>query len=272
MPQMTSVLGESANIIRWVTSSCIPTDGGVLFGGVSDAVLLDVDRCDGDAFGGCQMHCPLMWKTAWLSDGETKRSRTSGSLDQSEALETLSRIASDNALCGEGFARCQATQLVHISSRLQGSRASQYAKEMNMNRVSMSTIATSLCGGLLARVTGAAGDVYGDLKRTPVADFQLQPGDRVKVKSKAEIVKTLDADGKNRGLWFDPVMLRYCGQELKVTKRIKTLVDETSGQIRHLKVPSVVLDDLRCDSNQRRFCSRLLNLFWREVWLEPVST
>ena len=63
-------------------------------------------------------------------------------------------------------------------------------------------------------------------------------------------------------------MLRYCGQRLKVTERITTLVDETSGKIRQLKVPSVVLEDLHCDPSARRFCSRLLHLFWREAWLD----
>ena len=90
----------------------------------------------------------------------------------------------------------------------------------------------------------------------------------VTVKSQADIVKTLNVNGKNRGLWFDPVMLRYCGQTLKVTDRITTLVDETSGKIRQLKIPSVVLEDLQCDPSARRFCSRLLHLFWREVWLD----
>jgi hypothetical protein len=52
---------------------------------------------------------------------------------------------------------------------------------------------------------------------------------------------------------------------------VTVLVDETDGQIRQLKVPSVVLDDLRCDPNERRFCSRLLHLFWREAWLERAT-
>ena len=169
-----------------------------------------------------------------------------------------------------GSEMCIRDRLVQIAVPHQGSVVSQYSAEMKLNRVSMSMIATSFCGSVLARLTGASGIVSGNLKRTPVADLQLKPGDVVKVKSKSEIVETLDVNGKNRGLWFDPIMLRYEGKELTVTKRVTTLVDEASGQIRQLKMPSVVLDDLRCDSIHRRFCSRLLNLFWREVWLERV--
>ena len=274
MPQMVELCGASATIVRWVTSSCVPTEAGVLYGGVPDAVLLDVSRCDGESFGGCQMGCPLIWKTAWLKNQEAVDPHNFESRGAVDAARALEQIARGNSLDADGLAKCQATQLVQIAVPHQGSVVSQYSAEMKLNRVSMSMIATSFCGSVLARLTGASGIVSGNLKRTPVADLQLKPGDVVKVKSKSEIVETLDVNGKNRGLWFDPIMLRYEGKEegkeLTVTKRVTTLVDEASGQIRQLKMPSVVLDDLRCDSIHRRFCSRLLNLFWREVWLERV--
>jgi hypothetical protein len=171
----------------------------------------------------------------------------------------------------DGRAKCQATQLINISTPLSGSRLNRYAQEIKLNRVSASEIATSFCGGMLARLRGVSGTVHGTLKRTPVTDLQLEVGDRVRVKSIEEITATLDVNGKNRGLWFDPAMRRYCGQTLTVSKRVTVLVDETDGQIRQLKVPSVVLDDLRCDPNERRFCSRLLHLFWREAWLERAT-
>jgi hypothetical protein len=270
MPQMVDLCGKSATIVRWVTSSCVPTEDGVVYGGVTDAVLLDVGHCDGGSFGGCQMGCPLIWKTAWLRNQVAADLRDHESHDAADAAETLGKLAGENAIDLDGRAKCQATQLVQITIPHRGSVVGQYSTEMKLNGLSMSTIATSFCSGVLGRLSGASAGISGDLKRTPVVDLQLQPGDLVKVKSKQEIIKTLNAAGKNRGLWFDPIMLRYCGQELTVTKRVTTLVDESTGQIRQLKVPSVVLDDLRCDSNQRRFCSRLLQLFWREAWLERV--
>lgn len=271
MPQMTALCGTSATIVRWVTSTCVPTENGVLYGGVPDAVLLDVDRCDGGAYGGCQMDCPLIWKTAWLSKQSTAGTQEAVPSDASDFVNSLDQLARSNALDTAGRAQCQATQLVQITIPHQGSVVSQYPAEMKLNQVSMSTIATSFCGGVLGRLAGASKTVSGNLKRTPVTDLQLKPGDVVRVKTRSEIVKTLNANGMNRGLWFDPIMLRYCGQELKVSRRITTLVDESTGQIRNLKIPSVVLEDLRCDSAQRRFCARLLQLFWREAWLERVA-
>ncbi len=267
MPQMVGLCGQEATLVRWVTSSCVPTRDGVVFGGIKDAVLLDVKRCDGEAFGGCQLGCSTIWKTHWLTTDIV--SSVESSFDNEANVEALHELSLRNSRI-DGRANCQATQLVKISTSNDGARLQHYRQEMNLNRVSVSTIASSLCGGLLARVSGRSANVVGTLARTPVTDLNLQPGDRVRVKSKAEIVQTLDTKGCNRGLWFDPLMLRYCDQELTVTNRIRVLVDETDGRIRTLKTPSVVLDDLRCDSTQRRFCSRLLHLFWRECWLQRV--
>jgi len=167
-----------------------------------------------------------------------------------------------------GLASCQGTQLHQITHKRNRLNVGQYVDEVNLNRVSVTALATSFCGGMLGRIAGSNQSVVGTQKRTPVSDLKLSVGDVVTVKSRSDIIKTLDANGKNRGLWFDPVMLRYCGQTLEVTKRITTLVDESSGKIRQLKISSVVLEDLQCDPNERRFCSRLLHLFWREAWLE----
>ncbi len=47
---------------------------------------------------------------------------------------------------------------------------------------------------------------------TPPVTLDLEPGDWVRVKSAEEIGKTLDANQRNRGLYFDREMIRYCGQ------------------------------------------------------------
>jgi hypothetical protein len=44
-------------------------------------------------------------------------------------------------------------------------------------------------------------------EKTPSVDLRLQPGEWVRVKSKEEILKTLDKHDRNRGLWFDREML-----------------------------------------------------------------
>ncbi|MDB2686039.1 hypothetical protein N9Y42_02405 [Mariniblastus sp.] len=266
MPQMVSFCGQELTVTRWVNNVCYPVQGGADFGNLTNSVLLNVDRCDGSSFGGCQMACPLIWKTEWLTSNTSQNETTDG-LNAPEAVKQLNDFAAANAM-NSGLVTCQATQLHQITHRRNRLNVEQYVDEVNLNRVSATALATSFCGGMLGRVTGSKRPIVGTLKRTPISDLQLVPGDAVTVKSQSDIIKTLDTNGKNRGLWFDPVMLRYCRQKLKVTERITTLVDETSGQIRQLKVPSVVLEDLQCDPTARRFCSRLLHLFWREAWLE----
>lgn len=46
--------------------------------------------------------------------------------------------------------------------------------------------------------------------------LQLQPGELVEVKSHAEIIKTLDPNGRHRGLLFMADMAQYCGRRMKV--------------------------------------------------------
>lgn len=65
MPQMVSFCGKELEVTRWVNNVCFPTQGGSDFGNLTDSVLLNVKRCDGGSFGGCQMGCPLIWKTEW---------------------------------------------------------------------------------------------------------------------------------------------------------------------------------------------------------------
>jgi hypothetical protein len=97
----------------------------------------------------------------------------------------------------------------------------------------------------------------------------LMPGEWVEVKSLPEILSTLDADGKLRGLEFLPGMQPFCGQRFKVFKRMATLYQEESGQVRRLK-NTVLLNDVQCDGLLMK-CDRSCYLFWREAWLKRVG-
>ena len=61
----------------------------------------------------------------------------------------------------------------------------------------------------------------GGLTRTPSSVLDLRPGEVVEVKSYAEILETLNAEGKNRGLLFDREMLKYCGGRFTVLSRVE---------------------------------------------------
>ena len=64
----------------------------------------------------------------------------------------------------------------------------------------------------------------------PVASTTaLCAGDWVEVRSKEQILSTLDQNGRLEGLPFMPQMLRYCGQRFQVYKRAHKTCDTITG-------------------------------------------
>jgi hypothetical protein len=101
--------------------------------------------------------------------------------------------------------------------------------------------------------------------------FALQPGDLVRVRSKEEIVATLDHWGQLRGCSFAPEMGQYCSTTQKVLKRVERFVDERDLVIRKTK-GIVLLDGIICHGTiSLGSCDRNCLYFWREEWLEKIS-
>lgn len=99
----------------------------------------------------------------------------------------------------------------------------------------------------------------------------LQPGDRVRVKSRAEIQQTLNLWNQLRGCSFMEEMTPYCGTEQKVLKRIEKFLDERDYLIKKCK-GIVILDGVFC-TGTKHFgdCDRTCFFFWREDWLEKID-
>ena len=57
----------------------------------------------------------------------------------------------------------------------------------------------------------------------------LRAGDWVEVRSKEEILRSLDKNGRLEGLPFMPQMFQYCGQRFRVFKRAHKTCDTDSG-------------------------------------------
>jgi hypothetical protein len=93
----------------------------------------------------------------------------------------------------------------------------------------------------------------------------------VRIKTKEEIVRTLDLNNCNRGLKFDPEMVAYCGQQARVLRRAERVVDERTGRLLSLKRACIVLEDVTCRGEFHRCCPRADYPFWREAWLERVE-
>jgi hypothetical protein len=100
--------------------------------------------------------------------------------------------------------------------------------------------------------------------------LSLQTGDRVRVKSLAQIKETLDADGKHQRLLFAPAMAEFCGREMRVQNRVDKIILEGTRRQREIK-DTVLLEGATCDGICHRMCPRQSLLFWRECWLEKVN-
>jgi hypothetical protein len=117
--------------------------------------------------------------------------------------------------------------------------------------------------------------LLGKKQKTPSIVLNLQPGELVQVKSAAEIVETLDAENKNRGLRFDVEMLPYCGRTYRVLHRVEKIIDEKSGRMLKLQNDCIILDGVMCKacySTKRLFCPRSIYSYWREIWLKRVAS
>jgi hypothetical protein len=100
--------------------------------------------------------------------------------------------------------------------------------------------------------------------------LNLQPGEWVEVRSVKEIFTTLDKEGKLRGLRFTREMAKYCGKRFKVYKRLEKLILETTGELRTIRTPTVLLEGVFCDGKFHGGCDRSCFIFWREAWLKRV--
>jgi hypothetical protein len=131
-----------------------------------------------------------------------------------------------------------------------------------------------LSGKLPPRLRIRGGNRYpfllGSAAKGPVEKLDLQPGEWVRVKSAEEIEKTLNSDYRNRGLYFDREMLRYCGQVVQVHHRVNQIIDEPTGKMITMKTPCVILSNVVCTADFHRSCPRKIYAYWREIWLERV--
>ena len=99
----------------------------------------------------------------------------------------------------------------------------------------------------------------------------LRSGDWVEVRSKAEILRSLDNNGRLEKLPFTPQMFEYCGQRFKVYKRAHKTCDTVNTDPAGRRLANAVHLELRCDGKAYGGCQTACPLFWKEAWLKPVS-
>lgn len=267
MPEMLSLCGKSFRV-RPANKTCV-NSSTVYIGELSNVYILQTEaRCDGSGHGGCQMGCNFYWHVDWLLPSEKpSAAQTIVEVDESAREHLLSLAGTGSPNCF----RCQATELVNIATPSSPLKLKQYLRDLRAG-VGPLAIAGFLGRLVYKKITRKSDSLVGQCKRTPSIDLNLQVGDRVQPKSVAAIQKTLDRQGCNRGLWFDPdEMAPFCGKAMVVSRVVHQLIDEKTGELKTLQQPCIVLADTACSGVFRRFCSRGMLHFWREVWLERLE-
>lgn len=99
----------------------------------------------------------------------------------------------------------------------------------------------------------------------------LQCGDLVRIKSQAEIQRSLDRWNQLRKCSYMEEMWPYCGTNQRVFKRVEKFLDERDY---HLKKCNgiYILEGVHCQGTiDFGACDRSCFFFWREEWLEKIA-
>jgi hypothetical protein len=93
------------------------------------------------------------------------------------------------------------------------------------------------------------------------------------VRSKEQILATLDKDGQLDSLPFMPQMFKYCGKRFQIYKRAHKTCDTI---VHNWDCPGRSLRDgihlnLRCDGASYGGCQAACLIFWKEAWLAPAE-
>jgi hypothetical protein len=305
MPEMLQFCGRRFRVYRRAIKLC-DTINWTGMHRMKNAVHLEGLRCDGQANGGCQAGCLLYWKEAWLKRVEPDAPGPADEVAQPTAVTVSDRTLQGDSFCtvdtllaatradggGAGPANetfsCQATELMRAAPvRIPWWDPRQYLRDVRVGNARTNAMIRCLIIMLFNKFQGANRRflsrlplihgatnypfIDGKLTRTPKEVLNLQPGELVEVKSKEEILRTLDKNNKNRGLKFDIEMLRYCGQRARVLRRVDHIIDEPTGKMMHFANDCIILDGVACRSEYYGFCTRSTYPYWREIWLKRVE-
>jgi hypothetical protein len=261
MPEMVRFCGTEARVHRHADKTCVEGAGFRRMGGT---LLLEGLRCDGSAHDGCQRGCLCFWKEAWLRP--VGPAAPSGPPEAAFPLELPTRRG------GRYF--CQSTELLGATRPLSRWDLAHLLLELRRGeltvpdflRISLGTTANRLRRLLGRRPAGA---LAGSRRRTPAGSLGLHPGEWVEVLSDPEIRATLDAEGKNRGLAFEPGMAAYAGRRFQVDQPLERIILEETGKMVSL-AHTVSLRNVTCQGVCSKNCPRNNVLYWRESWLKRV--
>ncbi len=96
----------------------------------------------------------------------------------------------------------------------------------------------------------------------------LLPGDVIEIRSRTEILQSLDNNGELDQLPLMPEMLQFCGQKFTVFRRADKTCDTIDNQGALRMRDAVHLENLRCDGESHGGCQAECLLYWKESWLK----
>jgi hypothetical protein len=284
MPEMLQFVGQRFQVYKRAHKTC---DTATRTGGrsLNHTVHLKT-RCDGSGHGGCQAGCLIFWKEAWLkrspnSDTAPRQANSTPPANSAETLYQLQRAGrrADPAEPDVVIYSCQATQVPKSTAPLTWWDPRQYARDVRSGNVGVRKAAFVLGRAAInAFQRWRGGRSFPPFPtptktKTPKETLDLKPGELVQVKSAAEIADTLDVNSRNRGLYFDVELIRWCGGTFRVQSRVGRIINERTGRMIHLPNECIILEGVACQaecSRGRLLCPREIHHYWREIWLRRV--
>jgi hypothetical protein len=280
MPEMAAFCGTRARVLRRVDKL-----NDWMFGTglkrMHRLVLLVGLRCDGSAHMMCQSNCHLRWREEWLRPAPRRGSPdeiAKRAPSEHSHLAVLSAFASRRNDTDDGIRYvCQATELTAGGTRIRMIDPRHYLRDLLTGNVRL----TPLCVGValdyfnriqkLRRTAVFPSYAGRAVTALPKDSLGLQPGELVRVKSKEAIELTLNNHSRNRGLYFDRDMIRFCGGVYCVKSRLDRVIAEKTGELRQLATPCIILEGVTATGEYGGFNPENEFIFWREAWLERVT-
>ncbi len=284
MPEMAGWCGRTAQVARRIDKLHDWIGKTGLRRVRSTVQLVDI-RCDGSAHQGCQANCHIRWNESWLvrttRPNIAAAKRTSAAAAVHYATEQYDRNRLVMHTRRGNRMRCQATELTAGTTPMSSGIYGRYFRDLLNGNVPPRAFLAGLSLAAFNRIQNLRSGVESPFytpaagHSTPELSLNLRPGEFVRVRTKAEIEATLNDASRNRGLRFDPDMLRYCGGIYRVRDRVELTMVEATGQLVHLSRPSIILEGVTATGEFRDFNPENEWIFWREIWLErfhPADT
>jgi hypothetical protein len=101
-------------------------------------------------------------------------------------------------------------------------------------------------------------------------DRKLSAGDWVEIRSKEEILRTLDRDGRLEGMPFMPEMFAFCGHRFRVIARAHKSCD-TVFPVRSRRITNAIHLETRCNGEAHGGCQAGCLIFWKTAWLRRAN-